>query len=198
MRNGDVVMNFKTPIQGGQSNGQGNVNGNGQGNVNGNVTHKCLVKDIPAHDLNRIKRAGIIPFTQYKKDTWFGMGIDRQSGDISDFGGRREIKDRDAIETAIREFTEESLGVYGKFAYDSVKECMALYKGVYMIIFLPIVVNPKLSVKNYKCIVYKGSEMSSLIWMNKKDFLDTVTNAKSSMYSKVRNVLFGAVEDLLI
>lgn len=54
--------------------------------------------------------AGILPYAKYKETTVFLVGKDAQDGLWSDFGGKYEVKDRNEIDTAQREFQEESCG----------------------------------------------------------------------------------------
>jgi len=58
----------------------------------------------------RIRRAGIIPYIKYNRQTLFLFGISEIHAYISDFGGTRDKKDIDVIETALREYNEETFG----------------------------------------------------------------------------------------
>jgi len=62
---------------------------------------------------DNIRRAGIIPYVKKNNTVIFILGLDEAIASISDFGGTREAKDKDPIETALREFQEESFGVLG-------------------------------------------------------------------------------------
>ena len=60
----------------------------------------------------RLKRAGIVPMIRRNKYTFYGFGLDQSSGDINEFAGKREKIDSDMLEAALREFNEETLGVF--------------------------------------------------------------------------------------
>lgn len=60
----------------------------------------------------RVKRAGIIPMIKRGGHTFYGLGLDQSSGDITEFAGGREGKDKDMLETALREFKEETFGIF--------------------------------------------------------------------------------------
>jgi len=68
--------------------------------------------DVVLHNEN-IKRAGVIPYIKKNNTVIFILGLDEAIASISDFGGTREAKDADPLETALREFQEESFGVLG-------------------------------------------------------------------------------------
>lgn len=167
------------------------------------VAHSCLVKDIPTTDLANVRRAGVILYTQLRNEIWFGLGIDRLSKDITDFGGSRELRDRNAIETACREFYEESLGIYGIFPYDAVQNLKCVYNKRSLIIFIPVIVNPKTAVRSFKCMVKNTDEISGLIWLTRENFMKMVSMPvvrtmemlvpmDLRLYTKVRSLLVSS------
>jgi len=58
----------------------------------------------------RIRRGGIIPYIKLNRQTLFLFGISEIHAYISDFGGTRDDTDNDIIETALREYNEETFG----------------------------------------------------------------------------------------
>lgn len=60
----------------------------------------------------KLKRGGIIPMIKRGGYTFYGLGLDQSSGDITEFAGGREGKDKDMLETALREFEEETFGIF--------------------------------------------------------------------------------------
>lgn len=54
--------------------------------------------------------AGILPFARHNNKTFFLLGRDAQDGFWSDFGGKHENRDRTELDTAQREFYEETCG----------------------------------------------------------------------------------------
>jgi len=149
------------------------------------------VKNIDKNILKKVKRAGIILYARYNNDIWLGMGIDRVSGDISDFGGGVCKRDTDAIDGAIREFCEESLNIFGKVTRAHVNNCNCIIEDSMMIIFLPIVTDLKKSSKLFRSIMKKDSEMSSMIWIKSGKFDRLVKNQSNDykIYERVRKIM---------
>ena len=58
--------------------------------------------------------AGVLPYTIQSGMTYFLLGKDARDGLLSDYGGKCEPEDKGIpLNTAIREFNEESLGMFG-------------------------------------------------------------------------------------
>ena len=55
--------------------------------------------------------AGILPFCYIKGSLWFLLGEEDKTQEFSDFGGLKMDGDTDVVDTAIREFTEETYGM---------------------------------------------------------------------------------------
>lgn len=148
-------------------------------------------KDIPENCLHSIRRAGIVVITRYKKQSWFGFGIDRKSGDFSDFGGAKIKKDIDIFETALREFHEESLEVFGTLKREDIENCWAVYDKKNLIIFVPLMTSPKKVIKNFKTKVNSDDEMSGIVWVRQHALIDLLKTAtpKRTIYSKVKEVM---------
>ncbi len=74
-----------------------------------------FIAQMPTRD--RLLRGGIIPYITTEigglSQTFYCLGLDYSSGNITDFAGKREAKDRSIIDTSIREFQEETLRVFG-------------------------------------------------------------------------------------
>jgi len=60
----------------------------------------------------KVRRAGIIPMIKRGNYTFYGLGLDYGSGDINEFAGGRESRDNDMLETALREFNEETFDIF--------------------------------------------------------------------------------------
>lgn len=62
------------------------------------------------------KRAGVIPYIQNdngdQNERLYAFGLDSDSRVIGDFGGRKEERDIDILDSCIREFWEESQGIF--------------------------------------------------------------------------------------
>lgn len=60
----------------------------------------------------KLRRSGIVPIIKRNKYTFYGFALDQSSGDITEFAGRKEEKDKDLLNAALRELNEESFGVF--------------------------------------------------------------------------------------
>lgn len=124
----------------------------------------------------RLHRGGIIPYTTGEINgftyTFYCLGLDYSSGNITDFAGKREPRDRDIIETSIREFQEETLGVFGPLRREDLirREASVLYDHQSATIFVPfnnidmmrIVDNYTRSTRGLR----SEPELSMLVWMD--------------------------------
>ena len=71
--------------------------------------------------------AGVLPYTIQSGEVFFLLGKDTRDGLLSDYGGKCEPEDRGIpLKTAIREFNEESLGMFG--SVESMTEMMSRTK----------------------------------------------------------------------
>lgn len=65
---------------------------------------------------NKQLRAGVIVYVEIpnanKPQLFFCLGLDQRTGDITDFGGGVTKKDPTALHAALREFHEETLGIF--------------------------------------------------------------------------------------
>jgi len=62
--------------------------------------------------MKRYSSAGILPYSVVDDRVYLLLGCESCDGSWSDFGGKMEIEDgEDSVQTACREFTEETLGV---------------------------------------------------------------------------------------
>lgn len=156
------------------------------------------IEDINSNDKKYI-RAGIIPFIRYQNSKIYAFGLGNVTGDICDFGGHKDCEDNDLIDTAIREYNEESFGIFGNFNRESLKNSEVI-DGVDTIEIL-VEVNGNISDYNrrFKNILNNNynHEIQDIIWLSKKQLLVAIDSEDIQkdgvkifhMYSKIRNVL---------
>ena len=139
--------------------------------------------------------AGILPFSILNGNVFFLLGKDSMENTWSDFGGRVELKDQgNNINTAIREFYEESLGVI--LSIDNVKlllkdksnftmtKTKTLNGAPYYMFIVKICHSDKLpdefSSRKQFCeyirIDKKFKEKKEISWFSKKQVLDSIDN----------------------
>ena len=175
---------------------------------------RMLVRDVK-WDTVCPTRAGIIVWSRDSSaGLKFCLGLDCKSGDITDFGGGVSYrKDGSALNGALREFNEESHGVFGEFTPSQLQDCMVIYNRSMLIIFLridnimsplidltvnePVTVEPgpvELSAK-FESRATPRSEISNLIWVDETEFRDLIVTGVHHgrrLYSRVRNLLLHA------
>ena len=147
----------------------------------------------------RVERAGVIVYTIYNNEYYFGMGIDTDSGDITDFGGGIKKKDISLIDGGLREFTEESLGVFGKFEPSEIQNCITIYSGTTLIIFIPLILDTKRISEIFKSRVecIKNPEVKSIFWGNRENFMELIsgnTVKQHKMYHRIRILCANALK----
>lgn len=155
-----------------------------------------LVKDI---DLLTTKphRAGVIIYTIYNNQLYFGLGVDTNSAELTDFGGGvsyKDNRDKNVIYGALREFEEETLGIFGEINYNDYFNCMALYNNNNLIIFKLMDVNPVL-VRNLFLHQYDLSiknnilpEVCDIKWLTSTEFKEIISK-RGAMFHRVQNFL---------
>ncbi|QIN54178.1 hypothetical protein [Cedratvirus kamchatka] len=151
---------------------------------------------------NKPLRAGVIVYTVHKNKLLFCMAVDRKTSEITDFGGGVSYKkDKTTAAGALREFTEESLGVFGKFYPSSLDNCVVVYNNNMAIFFLPLNCNPEEVTQTFTVRYRKEkvNEVSSLAWMSKKGFLHHLQSDKIFYIrvSKLLQPVIGEVLDML-
>lgn len=119
-------------------------------------------------------RGGIIPYVVVPTDEGdqvvYGFGLDSTSADLTDFGGKRDPKDRDIIDTAIREFGEETLSVFGKLNRRDLIGSRIIYDSIIAIILYRYNIDPddipKLMAEfNTRAQQLQKPEITTLIWL---------------------------------
>ncbi len=95
------------------------------------------IKDFNINKRN-IKRAGIIVYTTIESKIYFMLGIDEFSGDLTDFGGGIQSRDKGPINCALREYEEETIGTIHTLNEESLKNCNFISSNTMLIIFVPL------------------------------------------------------------
>jgi hypothetical protein len=135
----------------------------------------------------RQRRAGVIVYFIHNDEIVFGMGSDSSYREITDFGGGFESSaDTDPLDTALREFKEETLGVYGDIDRDAVSECVVILNQSMLIMFVPLKFDPNRITEMFgeKLSGEREPEINELVWISKHTFLDMITDQYKSKPSK--------------
>ena len=145
-------------------------------------------------------RAGIIPYVKYKNKILYALGVDSVSGQLTDFGGRFDKKkDKNIKDTAIREFREESLNVFGILTIENIKPNLTFSLNNSTETFVEIFVNPIKAKKEFIALKnnkYLLSEISDICWLTEDQLEEIVIgnpfyNDKPvlPLYYKVRDAI---------
>ena len=171
---------------------------------NYDIPKGALGYQIDNYYLKRIERSGCIFFTFENGQTWFCMGRDLQSKDLTDFSGRKHFGES-IIACAAREANEESMEVFGTIEPNHIYSNWTLYNKEMMICFIPVIPedNEKFSVRkiaedNFKRQISRlknleeRQEVEELVWLSAKQ-LETALSARPQsgfcLYGKVRRFL---------
>lgn len=139
-------------------------------------------------------RSGAIIYTNINGDVRFCLGVDTQSGDLTDFGGGIK-KGESVIEGGLRELKEESQGVFGYIDPDHIADCISIHSHNMAIMFIPLQVNPyEISQKFiHRINKKKNPEVSSIMWLNMDEFFESIHGRGRRIYSRVRRLLSKAI-----
>lgn len=146
--------------------------------------------------MSEFYRGGIFPFIiEIKTKTpLYIFGIDRDYLTLMDFGGHREPEDLDIIETAIREFGEESLGIFGPLTRNSLKGQYIIGDGMFQIFHnlgscdIPTLHSLRSQFQR-RVSLEENPENIDFVWLNDNQLRDVIWNKQEQMYPKLTKLL---------
>lgn len=163
----------------------------------GNPVTKTYVRNLDLKCV-RPQRAGVIIYTVVDNATYIGIGLDSRTHDLTDFGGGVSYKtDKDAVRGALRELSEETLGVFGTINPEQVGHCAVVYDRHNLIIFARLEVDPDQVSKVFRerhdeAATAKGCkrppEVCAITWLSWEDFQRSV-QSPGVMFSRVQKFL---------
>lgn len=155
------------------------------------------VAELPLVDMLKWKRAGLIPYKKTVKGLQLVMGIDYNTGDISNFAGSICAMDKTIIRAAKREFLEESLGVFGKIEDHQLENAVAIYGDDELIIFCRIDYDEAYVNRtfNQRRDASSYSEMNNLVFCTVGQFIDYLAGSSGNppFYTRVRDLIVEAM-----
>lgn len=152
----------------------------------GTVAHS-----MPLEYLLTQRRAGIIPYRiDQSGQVQLMCGVhndpndEHGSGDITDFGGHVELDDGDSIDTAIREFNQETFGVFGRLKREQIGRSIAVYRKDLLVVFVRLDYNPTRIIELFeeRKRGKKRLEIRGLVEFNKFDFLQMVKQPPNEVH----------------
>jgi len=133
------------------------------------------------------RRSGIIPYLMVNKDLYFLLAQDKKTGDFSDFGGHQMFGET-ILDTAIREFREESNDIFPSIDSKIKDTSTLIYDDHMVLIFLPV---PYVwSLESDLFSLTPNTEVSHIRWV-KKEVLDQMLNRTSTLrlWDKIREFI---------
>lgn len=154
---------------------------------------KTYVKNL---DLTAVRpqRGGVIIYTVKDDAVYIGLGLDSNSHDLTDFGGGMIYKtDNDVVHGALREFHEETLGIFQDVNPKNITECPVVYDKNNLIIFIHLSIDPDIASRTFN---EKFSEQTSRVevcgitWLTWENFQNIIrTTGESPMFVRVQRFL---------
>jgi hypothetical protein len=146
----------------------------------------CSLGEFKQKD--KMKRGGCIIYTKTSEGVRFCLGLDRKYKELTDFGGSYDKKkDKDIVDTALRELKEESLGLCSFNRSKDLDVCTALYNAKDFILFIPVIIDTDKFTTAYKEILntHPKSEMINCKWLSQEEIL----NNSKYIYKKVYKLI---------
>lgn len=192
-----------------QRHGQRNRHGREQHNVKQSRNTPVIKTKVGNLNLDCVKpqRAGVIIYTIINGSTYFGLGLDSKTHDLTDFGGGVIYKtDENVIKGALREFEEETLEIFDPITPTDIKECPVIYDDNNLIVFIHMNVDPDTTCfafnEKYKQVmnacpptISSGRrrkryepEVCGITWLSWEDFQKCIKE-KGIMFSRVQRFL---------
>jgi hypothetical protein len=145
-------------------------------------------------------RGGVIPFTEINGNRFYAFGLDSAAGTICDFGGSREIADLDILDTALREFEEESLGVFGRPTREQIQDRQVLLTESMVLILLPV----KSSMTQYSIafartvLTVREPEIRTIVWLSRAQLVSALKAQHSRGTRIIQHDLDSSLTDRII
>jgi len=140
---------------------------------------------------NLMKRGGCIMYTATPEGFKFCFGIDSVHLELTDFGGSFDTnKDKNIIDTAFREFKEESLGLIDLDPkQEELKIASAVYNHKDLIVFIPVSLDTEAFTNKFNEAIElaRKAEMQTCKWITKDEMIKHYKDGK--MYKKVAKLL---------
>lgn len=172
--------------------------------------HSPVIKTIVQNlnlDCVKPQRAGVIIYTIINGSTYFGLGLDSKTHDLTDFGGGVIYKtDGDVIKGALRELEEETLEIFDPISPQDIRQCPVIYDDNNLIVFVHMNVDPDTTCfafnEKYKQVINAcppsiptgkrrkryEPEVCGITWLSWEDFQRSIKE-KGIMFSRVQRFL---------
>lgn len=147
--------------------------------VHSTKVETCTVAEYLASGM-RSERAGVILLTTFNRRTNYCLGI-YKNNELTDFGGTT-FPWEDSISAALREFREETLGVFGKLQLSQVMNSIVIYNSYNLVLFLRYAIDPLLICDAFSrkitSIPLEESELKGIMFFTEREFHHKLHNTK--------------------
>lgn len=150
----------------------------------------CYLKDFNCNLF--IPRAGILPYTDFCGKRYYLFGVDRQSKDLTDFGGRILRSDKSTIEGAFREFGEETSHCFGHLNIADYINSTIVYSETGLIITIKLNIDPRKAPIIFRKSNENNREISTIQVIPANTlhkYLYTPTSSEYNIYYKIKKLL---------
>lgn len=166
--------------------------------LNVRLTTVCQATEIPKETY--FKRCGVIPYIEYDNQKYFCLGVDKQFGTLTDFGGQAQ-KGEFFCQTASRELFEETLGVINISSDDLYKYSKAVYSANAIILFVQLKVdtlNKMIEEFKFRYFQSHHSENTDMIWVPETAFYSMIKTGRNyRTFNNTYPQIYRAVTDVL-
>ncbi len=139
---------------------------------------------------NKPQRGGVILYTIVNDQLLFGFGLDSTYNEFTDFSGGISYKKENCIEGALREFCEETEGLYCALHTEDVIDAPVMVDKHNLIIFLYTDESPDEITYSFQHLKRaKKSEVKNIIWVTEQELKSAIQLKLPYIYSRLRNFL---------
>lgn len=160
----------------------------------------CRLRDLNYSEISTCERAGVM-LLLYDHETSQILtinGQDAKTGEISNFAGKiRPRHDRDPIETALREFSEETLGCFGHLDRKLLADSWVIYNREELILLYYIEYDIGPCIEKFYQRLTRNSEMQDLFICPVSEFFQLMAglNKDRKIYERVGLLIITAFEE---
>lgn len=175
-------------------------------NENNFSTLKRVGDYISLDSLDRRQyRSGILPYTFIDDTLYICFGVDRVSGDLTDFSGRQQASEG-VLDCAVREFREESRYAFGNVTVEDILNSLCIYNRTSLCILLHVIpefgkdvrgktvarFNEKSNLDEEQKISREYNECSEIVWLSETELEELfITNVD------YKTVVFRPINELI-
>lgn len=159
------------------------------------ITRISTVRQYLEHEYYS-KRGGVILVSNVDRRTNYGLGIDCSTNELTDFGGKIRPHEN-SIEGALREFREETLGIFDTPPLEELQDCIVVHNSEILVLFIRVQIKPIDICKAFTDALFeavatkKKTEVTGMMFFTEADFRELL-HRSHHIYSRLGWFLCGA------